>query len=272
MSHVFRSFLFAVMACFMFSPTAKAETILFFSPSRIEISDEKPVMVVNVTNTSSMARAYTISAEDLIMTDKGVTAPVDTFAYSAKRMIRFVPRQFVVKPGERQAIRVMARVPSGTSPGDYHTHLRFLEDMKKRAELNPSPPGDNKAAIQAPFEFEAMIPVIVSYGAVQTKLSLANASVRPSSQNAGDVTVTLDMRREGNGQGVAFIEFKHKETGTLLGPRRTLNIYRELDALQKDFEVDLTDGIRGGTLDVFVYDKNDPQAAPIIQQSLPLGR
>jgi len=47
-----------------------------------------------------------------------------------------VPREFTLKPGERQTVRIMARIGSNVAEGDYHTHVRFLEDVTKRDELN----------------------------------------------------------------------------------------------------------------------------------------
>ena len=71
-----------------------AETVLFISPSRVFLNDHEKTAVINVTNTSEVARSYKLNIANLIMTPKGVTSEVDTFDYSAKRMLRFVPRKF----------------------------------------------------------------------------------------------------------------------------------------------------------------------------------
>ena len=78
------------------------------------------------------------------MTEEGVTAPVESFDLSAKRMIRYVPRQFTLAPGERQTVRVMSRIGPQTEDGEYHTHLRFLEDVTQRKEGQARSGRDNR--------------------------------------------------------------------------------------------------------------------------------
>ena len=132
-----RLFIAAVVAGIgLTSVAVLADKVLFFTPTRVLLNDLDNVELINITNLSPLTRAYQVRAQDLIMTEEGVTAPVESFDLSAKRMIRYVPRQFTLAPGERQTVRVMSRIGPQTEDGEYHTHLRFLEDVTQRKELN----------------------------------------------------------------------------------------------------------------------------------------
>ena len=95
---------------------------------------------------SSIARSYNLSLQNIIMNENGQTVRVDTFDYSAKRMLRFVPRQFDIAPGKKaDCFVIMARFPEGTQDGQYHAHLEFLENVTKRVELNQDATPENQA-------------------------------------------------------------------------------------------------------------------------------
>ena len=205
------------------------------------LNDADNVETINITNLSDIARAYKISAQDLVMDSNGITTPVENFEYSAKRMIRFVPRQFVLKPGERQTVRIMSRVPSDQADGEYHTHIRFLEDVAKRAENNPN--AGQGAAIAAPLAYEALIPAVISHGDVNADLSITDADI---AKNGNKYRVDLTLSRSGNGQGTAYIDYNlMTPDGRVVSatPRRTVYIYRELDSRTKDVEFDLPQGV-----------------------------
>lgn len=242
---------------------AQASKFLFFSPNRVEISDADKVEVVNITNLSEEERSYTISTEDLIMTPEGVTAPVENFDYSAKRMIRFVPRQFTLKPGERQAIRVMGRIKGDVPDGDYHTHMKFLEDISKRKNPNQNE-GSQAATISAPMSFETMIPVIYSHGKVDAKISFDEAKI---SKSAKKIKIHVKLGRSGNGQGVGYLHtllVDDNGNSHVLTPRRTVNIYRELNQRDLTYDFMWPEGLaKSGKISLKLRNTKDNDANPI---------
>lgn len=251
-------------------PQASAEKILFLSPTRVNLNEKDRVEVINVSNLSDVARAYKISAQDLIMTRDGVTTPVDSFDYSAKRMIRFVPREFILKPGDRQTIRIMSRVPRDAQDGDYHTHIRFLEDVTQRDKLNPRQ-GEG-ARIEAPLAYEALIPAVVSKGTVEVTLDMPSLTIKKSGKK---YEALATVTRAGNGQGIGHIEsviVNADSTESEFTPRRTVYIYRETDERTKAIDFPETDIIKAGkTVKFKFYDSDAKDAAPIkeITKTLP---
>lgn len=252
-----------------------AETILFFAPTRIEISDKSPVQEIRVTNMSSIARSYTISTENIIMSTNGVTARVENFDYSARRMIRFVPNQFEIKPGQRQIIRIMGRFAPDTADGEYHVHLNFLENLRRRDELNKTDSApDNKAVAQAEIAYSTSIPIIVTKGEVKTDLTMSDLKL---GQNAdGQPELSMVLGRSGNGQGNAFVEAHYiapDGSEVMAGVRRSVYVYREIDRRDYSFVLELLNQEqlqKGGKIKVDLYNKNVSTDKPIDTAFIPV--
>lgn len=251
------------------------ETILFFAPMRVELSEANPVQEIRVTNMSNTSRAYSMEAENIVMNTSGVTERVDNFDFSAKRSIRFVPHQFSIKPGERQIIRVMARFTPDMQDGEYHVHLNFLENLSKSQALNKSEEtADNKAKAQAQIAYSTSIPVIVSKGTIKTEIAMKDMKLSYDKQK--HPTVSMNLTRLGNGQGNALLEGYY--TGpdgkeVMAGVRRTASIYREIDQRAYDFTFELLDREKvqkGGKLTIKLFNKNVSQDKPVDTISIPV--
>ncbi len=251
-------------------PAAHAEKVLFFSPTRLHLSDRDKVATVDITNLSGIARSYTVSIEDLVMNSEGVTQPVETFDYSARRMLRFVPRSFVLQPDQRQTVRVMVRFPPEAADGQYHSHLRFLENVSERAEINKDRENMTGAAIHAPLSYAAAIPVIVSKGAIDVKIGMKDLRVLRDPKT-GLYNVSLKITREGNGQGTAYLDTEYISPSgqpVTASVRRTVYIYREISERGKMYEITLPEGSKfekGGKIKVSLYDKPD-SGSPVAEQ------
>lgn len=256
---------------------SRAETDLFFSPTRLNIDNTRPVQEIRVTNMSSIARAYSISLVNLAMTEKGQTTQVDTFDYSAKRMIRFVPRNFTIKPGEKQIIRIMARFPKDTKDGEYHAHLQFLENISKRMEINPDiKDTENKARIAAQLSYTTAIPITIAKGEIKTDISMSDHAFKKD-EKSGAPLIAMMLNRSGNGQGIALIEADYiapNGTEKKAAVRRTAFIYRELDKRHYNLKLELIeeeDLQKGGEIRVKLYNKDTSEDEPVDTILLPIS-
>lgn len=246
-----------------------AETALFFAPTRIEIKESKPVEEIRVTNMSDIARSYRVNLENVVMGEDGITSRVDNFDYSAKRMIRYVPRKFDLQPGERQIIRIMARYPEGTEDGEYHAHLEFLEDVGRRLEINNIDENDAaaRARAMAQVSYATAVPVILSKGTVNTSVDMSDVAL--GKDKNGRPQITLTLHRSGNGQGSALIDVDYiagDGTSTKVASRRTIPIYREIDIRRHQFILEGVDTAAlkaGGTLNVNLYGRDVSKEKPI---------
>ncbi len=265
-----RLFLCFFCFSFVFLPAfSYAQSVLFFAPTRLELTDEKPVQEIRVTNMSDIAMSYNISIEDLAMFEDGDVRRVENFEYSAKRMLRFVPRKFDLQPGERQVIRVMGRYPKGTPDGDYHAHLEFLEDVSRRHIVNNLDEGDvdGRARASAKISYMTAIPIVLSKGKVSVSLDVIDLQL--GADKKGKPELLFSLLRSGNGQGEAFLEvdlLTPDGQKKVAASRRYIPIYRELDKRNHVFSLEqlgAADLVSGATLDVRLFDKRVSEKDPI---------
>lgn len=264
----FRFLVSLFLASFAFPHGTLADTGLFFAPTRLELTQEKPVQEIRVTNMSEIARSYRISMENLVMGENGVTSRVDHFDYSAKRLLRFVPRKFDLQPGERQIIRIMGRYSNDVLDGEYHVHLEFLEDVGRRLEVNKMEDDDveGRARMMAEVSYATAVPIVMSKGDVHTELDLDAISV--GKDKSGRPELNLNILREGNGQGKVFIEvdYTHGSVVKKAASRRYVPVYREINKRKHVFLLDLLDAsdlVPGATLTVKLFDQRVSEKEPI---------
>ncbi|MCL4678559.1 MAG: hypothetical protein KJ017_08210 [Alphaproteobacteria bacterium] len=269
--HLTKTLFLTLIVLIVINAPVMAAEILFVSPTRVHLNDKHKVGVMNVTNTSDITRHYTISMENIIMTPEGVTSEVENFEYSAKRMLRFVPRSVTLAPGERQTIRIQSRIGPDVPEGDYHVHIHFLEDATKREK--PGVGADGKgAAIMAPLSYSTLIPIIVSHGTVTANLDMTDVKVQKAADGQ-KYSVSMMLHRSGNGQGTAHIETILTGSGkdSVPTPRRTAYIYRELDARKYAYEFPVSEATQGQkTIKIRLFDNASEKAGPVKEIDLPL--
>lgn len=269
--HLKKAILAALMLLSFANAPATAAEILFVSPTRVYLNDKHKVGVMNVTNTSDITRHYTISMENIVMTPEGVTSEVENFEYSAKRMLRFVPRSVTLAPGERQTIRIQSRIGADVPEGDYHVHIHFLEDATKRQQPDTEA-GGKGAAIMAPLSYSTLIPIIVSHGTVKTTLDMSDAKIQKSADGQ-KYSVSMMLHRSGNGQGTAHIDTVLTGGGkdSVPTPRRTAYIYREIDSRKYTYEFPVSEATQGQkTIKIRLFDNASEKAEPVKEIDLPL--
>lgn len=233
---------------------AQNSTILFVAPHRIVITPEQKIQVISVSNKSDDARRYAVSKVDQVMNDKGLTQQMETFEFSAKRMIRVVPSRFTLEPGERQTIRVMARRAKDLSDGDYHSHILFKEvpltgkdkeEIAKEAEETKKITPNEKGGVS--FEIKALygvaVPIIVQQGQLTSRIEMASARVL-SPEDGHQYVLDLHFKRSGNAEAAGFlsVEYVSGEQRTDLMPKQWIRMYREVDDITRNMTLSFPDG------------------------------
>jgi hypothetical protein len=210
---------------------AVAEPMMFISPLRVEIKPGEDVAVVTVTNKSSSLKYFKAVLTDQVMAPDTTTSEVETFPYSAKKMLRFMPRRFEIAPGQRRVIRIMARRPEGLADGDYHTHLLFEEDMEARKAQRAAavasgtvPEGSVKFQVEATYS--VAIPVVVQQGTISRSIALGTVRYDATAAN-GQPALVAEFARRGNAEASGYL------TATVDGEpaidKRLIRLYREVD-------------------------------------------
>ena len=102
---------------------------LLVAPTRVILDGSRGTEVV-LNNIGDVPATYRISLEIKRMTAVGGLDEVAEDAANATEqaalsMIAVTPRRVVLPPNQPQVVRVGARVPEGTPPGEYRAHLLF---------------------------------------------------------------------------------------------------------------------------------------------------
>lgn len=251
--------------------------ILFVSPHRVVIGSGDRTDVVSIANQSDRERKYEMIAVDQVMNENGTTQRKDTFPYSAKRMLRFVPQRVTLKPGERQIVRIMARRPADLDDGDYHSHLLFREVPNKNetAELatgsTPSVKVEGKKTLSFNIGtyFGVAIPVVVQSGEVQSSLEMGQIEVAPRSD--GKVLFAMiPFERAGNSEASGFLKIHVQDAeGEAISSQVVwVRAYREVSNITRKISVNLPETLPLGSKVKFDLYANDQDDSPVISSQV----
>lgn len=207
---------------------AHAEGVLAVAPLRVLLSDGKTSEILSLTNRADKTRTYKIVLKDQVMDAKGDVIERDTFDYSAKRMLRFMPGRITLAPGQRQNIRVMATIPEGLPDGDYHTHMIFEQQRDTEASTEHVEQGFK---LQLGSIYSIGIPVIVRHGKIESNLKLTSARLEKHPDKQGTYIAQVGFERSGNAEAGATLHILDATTGAMLAQPRNVRMYREVNAM-----------------------------------------
>ena len=264
---IVKSFVALCIAVFM-GGAALAEPMMFISPLRVEIKPGEDTAVVTVTNKASQTKYYKAVLSDQVMAADTTTSEVETFTYSAKKMLRFMPRRFEVAPGQRRVIRIMARRPADLADGDYHTHMLFEEDLETRnaqraaAAASGTTVPDGSVKFQVEATYSVAIPVVVQQGTISGSIALGAVRYDATAAN-GQPALVAEFARRGNAEASGYL------TATANGEpaidKRLLRLYREVDDYRVVLPLNPKAVQSGQTIKVRLADSFSPEAAVIGQ-------
>lgn len=228
------------VSALMMASTAlgQSNAALFVSPVRLIFDPSTTTSTMAVSNKTDATKYYELTMLDQVMTASGGIQQLDTFDYSSKRMLRFMPRKIVLAGGERQVVRVMARRPADLADGDYHTHIFFNEVPAPVSSTLPVSGTDISPSKGPQFKVTTNvgvgIPVVVQKGIVSASLSLISASVAPLPPEAEPGTppsLQVNLQRLGNAEALAYLTVTAGDgtSPTALVQPRQMRVYRERD-------------------------------------------
>lgn len=192
----------AVMAgAFILLAAAADAGELMIHPQRIVFEGNQRTAAIDVINSGTEAMTYRISLVQRRMTETGDfveiseadRAPGESFA---GEMIRFSPRQVLLRPGLSQTVRMQLRRPAGLAEGEYRSHLHF------QALPTGAPAAAGSDGASQGFDIRLIpiyglsIPVIVRHGNTSAALSIEDLALRRSDEDSPALAMTL--RRSGN--------------------------------------------------------------------------
>ena len=168
------------------------------APTAIYLRDGSPAEVIHLFNSSSEIEEVTVEtvfgypATD----DNGklrLEFPEGEDERSAAEWIQVLPRRIEVPPGERRALRILARPPAGTPEGEYWTRLVITSRGRKLPVEGADSPG---IQVGLGLTVRTVIALTYRHGEVTTGLSVGGLAP----ELVGDSLVMRpDLRRSGNG-------------------------------------------------------------------------
>ena len=219
----------------LYGPVVQAQNLgLVVAPTQVIFTPKMAVYTMSATNRSNRPMHYKLILSDEVMNAQGgVETQAEGFAYSARRLLRFMPDEIRLKPNEGQRIRILVRRPENLAPGDYHSHLIFEEQK-------PEPPVSGTAALaggpdggQAKFGVTSLlsigIPLIVQQGPISASLTLLGMNpVKPRNDVGNYPPYEIRIARSGNATGRGFLTLRTPAGADLINPR-SVSLYREVD-------------------------------------------
>lgn len=171
------------------------------SPTRL-VMDGRRGGQITLYNSSSAPVSYRVESLDMAIDETGAhTAVADGTvpAWSALPHIRYAPRQVTLQPGQRQAIKIIARVPADLAAGEYRSHLRF-SSIPTVAPVDDAPEqksGEERmVSVTVGMDFRVTIPLLLRVGETQGGAAIERSQIVAGTQGGRVANVTV--ARTGN--------------------------------------------------------------------------
>jgi len=237
-----------ILIAIMFNTTIYAASGgLSAFPKRVEITSHQKNSVLTLTNNGNQTTKYRIKLVDFIHDeDDGLqispTGKLPEGYYSAKKIIRYSPRQVTIRPGESQAIRLLVRRSRSLPEGEYRSFILFraLPDKSLQNSIQNLTNDDGTPLHIKPTVLQNLaLPILVHQG----KLS-ASAQVKSLTLDQEDKQhpqIKFQLGRTGNRSlyGEVIIEQNNEIVGLAKGltlynpyPERTFTVALDAKKLQ----------------------------------------
>ena len=237
----FNLFILAITLCALALGSAQVQaaasegSVLFVAPHRLVVPPSEKVSVLNISNKSSEARRYDLTLIDQVMNEKGVTQRLDTFPYSIKQMVKFVPKRFSLQPGEQQTVRVMIKRPADLADGDYHSHLLFREvplNVKDKAQLAAErKTAEKSVSFEITTLYGIAVPIIIQQGKIIQDIEFDTPTLAMS-DDGKQRQLSINFTRIGNSEAAAKLKAEYVQDGKapvqIIDPQ-WIRLYREVE-------------------------------------------
>lgn len=208
-------------------------------PKRIVINERQRITSVGLFNRTNNKGDYEINLTDMMMTADGrlvdlanVTDPVQREKLkAASTMVRWSPRRITLGANEAQTIRLMARVPPGTPPGEYRTHFAAVAIPPVGAGTTieqATGQQDNKSiSVMLVPRFGISIPVIVRIGSTTLTVGMRDLALVRNAQ--GERALQLTLLREGTRSAFGDIAVRAPGHKKPIAEIKGIGVYPEID-------------------------------------------
>jgi hypothetical protein len=166
------------------------------SPSTLDLTTARSGEVT-VTNNGERSTVFRVSPTYFRMVENGDLAEgsSDGASNDLAPHVRYSPRQFELRPGETQLVRIALRQPAGLAPGEYRVHLKIEADDPVGATA-----GEEKGATQftAKVRIARAIRVVYRNAVPKGRAALESISVS-AADKPGHIRLAAQLARDLDG-------------------------------------------------------------------------
>ncbi len=234
---------------------------LMVAPTRILLEGRTRAATINLVNRGNETATYRVSLYNQRMDENGNYTEIKTpeeGEHFADSMLRFSPRQVVLKPGEGQTVRVMATKPAGLAEGEYRSHLLFraLPPENAGETLEQNNVAEGGISVKLIPVYGVSIPVVVRQGKLHAGAQLSGLALHSDKPEASYVSVVLE--RSGNASLYGDVDVVYTAPGgkggeRVLGELHGVSVLAPYPHRHVRLDITLPEGVRlehGGTLRV----------------------
>lgn len=215
--------LVVICASFLGGYSAHAQSFML-SPGTIVFEDRTHSAELLIANMGDRQTLMRIEAANFVMDENGQLKDVAKSAVrsSAEDMLRFSPRQFELRPGDNQTVRIGLRKPANLPNGEYRVHLRVVNvaSGKPPAQI-AGKNGDMSFVI--PINIARAVRVLVRQGVTAGTASVVALSARHRGDN---IVVAATFQRSGGGSSSGAYSIVAPSATTVMA-KGALTIYAD---------------------------------------------
>ncbi len=244
-------------------------------PTRVMFEGRERTAEVSLTNTGDEESIYRLALVNRRMTAGGSLVDVADKPLPGERfadgLVRFSPRQVVLKPGESQVVRLQLRRPAGLEAGEYRSHLAFRAVPRESGP--PAAEGREFRVTLTPI-YGVSIPVIVRHGELGADVGIRGLTLlRDRRRSLRKVAFTLTREGGQSVYGDIDVKFVDEAGGErILARARGLAVYTPND--RRKVTLDVVNGgvVEGGTIVVSYRQKPEAGGRVLAEVSGIVGR
>ncbi|MBK66753.1 MAG: hypothetical protein CMP22_01310 [Rickettsiales bacterium] len=176
---------------------------LMISPFRVIFEGRTRSDVVYVINRSDETKTYRIEWFETFADENGkyifrdkMTPEQEAALKPAQNLIRYSPRQVILGPGQKQAVRIAYRKPSGLEEGEYRSHVIFKQ-LAGTSEVGDIRQNKDTAAMQLLLNMSVSIPIVIRHGDLKADANFISGNLESNYGPDNEDVFNMVLKRKG---------------------------------------------------------------------------
>lgn len=225
-----------ILGFVILASNAPAYANLMITPFRVTFEDRTRSQVVTVINRSSDTRTLRIEWFETYAAESGryifeddMTPEQKASIKSVQNIIRYSPRQIVLGPGQRQAIRIAVRKPADLERGEYRSHILFKQFANTGSARGNS---SEEMGLQLFMNLSVSIPIIVRHGDLNYETEFIGGRFEKSTEPDKEDNFFFDLKQKGEAStygSIKIYDARDTERSNQLAVLNNVYVFPEQD-------------------------------------------